>query len=157
MDLGADDYITKPFGTSELLARVRTALRHSQNLSLIHILSMPAAVPAGGETVMATRAGCEIGETPNSAGCDKYTLRCFLMLFSSNQMLFKPLYAFVFTDHDDDIIHRKNMSGIDVSHRLFAALNGYDAVSYTHLDVYKRQGISITPQAGRQALVEKGK
>ena len=31
MDLGADDYITKPFGTSELLARVRTALRHSQN------------------------------------------------------------------------------------------------------------------------------
>ena len=87
---------------------------------------MPAAVPAGGETVLATRAGCEIGETPNSAGCDKYTLRCFLMLFSSNQMLFKPLYAFVFTDHDDDIIHRKNMSGIDVSHRLFAALNGYD-------------------------------
>ena len=31
LDLGADDYITKPFGTSELLARVRTALRHSQN------------------------------------------------------------------------------------------------------------------------------
>ena len=30
LDLGADDYITKPFGTSELLARVRTALRHSQ-------------------------------------------------------------------------------------------------------------------------------
>lgn len=29
LDLGADDYITKPFGTSELLARVRTALRHS--------------------------------------------------------------------------------------------------------------------------------
>lgn len=87
---------------------------------------MPAAVLAGGETVMATRAGCEIRGTPNSAGGDKHTLRCFLMLFSSNQMLFKPLYAFVFTDHDDDIIHRKNMSGIDVSHRLFAALNGYD-------------------------------
>jgi two-component system KDP operon response regulator KdpE len=30
LDLGADDYITKPFGTSELLARIRTALRHSQ-------------------------------------------------------------------------------------------------------------------------------
>ncbi|MEG1180490.1 MAG: response regulator transcription factor, partial [Oscillospiraceae bacterium] len=29
LDLGADDYITKPFGTSELLARVRTALRHA--------------------------------------------------------------------------------------------------------------------------------
>ena len=28
LDLGADDYITKPFGMDELLARIRTALRH---------------------------------------------------------------------------------------------------------------------------------
>lgn len=28
LDLGADDYITKPFGTSELLARIRNAIRH---------------------------------------------------------------------------------------------------------------------------------
>lgn len=32
LDLGADDYITKPFGTSELLARIRTAVRHSQDM-----------------------------------------------------------------------------------------------------------------------------
>ena len=30
LDMGADDYLTKPFGTAELLARIRTALRHSQ-------------------------------------------------------------------------------------------------------------------------------
>ena len=29
LDLGADDYITKPFGTEELMARIRTSLRHS--------------------------------------------------------------------------------------------------------------------------------
>jgi two-component system KDP operon response regulator KdpE len=28
LDLGADDYVTKPFDTEELLARLRTALRH---------------------------------------------------------------------------------------------------------------------------------
>lgn len=28
LDAGADDYITKPFGNQELLARIRTALRH---------------------------------------------------------------------------------------------------------------------------------
>lgn len=32
LDSGCDDYITKPFGTSELLARIRTALRHHQRL-----------------------------------------------------------------------------------------------------------------------------
>ena len=30
MDLGANDYITKPFGTEELLARVRATLRNSR-------------------------------------------------------------------------------------------------------------------------------
>jgi two-component system KDP operon response regulator KdpE len=28
LDLGADDYVTKPFGTNELLARMRAAMRH---------------------------------------------------------------------------------------------------------------------------------
>src|SRR5512147_1013901 len=29
LDAGADDYLTKPFGAGELLARIRVALRHS--------------------------------------------------------------------------------------------------------------------------------
>ena len=32
LELGADDYITKPFGTFELLARIRTAIRHNNRM-----------------------------------------------------------------------------------------------------------------------------
>lgn len=33
LDKGADDYITKPFGSEELLARIRTAMRHSNQIN----------------------------------------------------------------------------------------------------------------------------
>ena len=37
LDKGADDYITKPFGTSELLARIRAAIRHSRGSGMQQI------------------------------------------------------------------------------------------------------------------------
>ena len=39
LDAGADDYITKPFGTDELMARIRTAMRHSNKIMGDHINS----------------------------------------------------------------------------------------------------------------------
>lgn len=42
LDLGADDYITKPFGTVELLARIRTSLRHGQHLLGGNMQTLPS-------------------------------------------------------------------------------------------------------------------
>jgi two-component system KDP operon response regulator KdpE len=39
LDSGADDYVTKPFGMGELLARIRTALRHAASSDDEPILS----------------------------------------------------------------------------------------------------------------------
>jgi len=45
LDLGANDYVTKPFGTGELLARVRVALRSRR-------LAADACVTTGGKFVL---------------------------------------------------------------------------------------------------------
>jgi len=68
LDLGADDYVTKPFDTDEVLARVRTALRHRLALS-----AETAAVRIGDIVIdlgarMILNSGMEVHLTPKEYG-----------------------------------------------------------------------------------------
>ena len=63
LDAGADDYITKPFGVGELLARVRVALRHATRSPSGTVLSFGKA-KVDLEKRHATRDGHEVHLTP---------------------------------------------------------------------------------------------
>jgi two-component system KDP operon response regulator KdpE len=63
LDAGADDYVTKPFGVGELLARVRVALRHAMRPSTGKALAF-ATVSVDFEKRRALRDGAEVHLTP---------------------------------------------------------------------------------------------
>ena len=63
LDAGADDYVTKPFGIGELLARVRVALRHAARSTAGEVLRFGAIQVDFGKR-LATRAGVELHLTP---------------------------------------------------------------------------------------------
>ncbi len=63
LDAGADDYITKPFGIGELLARVRVAMRHAARSPAGDVLTLSDA-KVDLKRRLATRAGKEVRLTP---------------------------------------------------------------------------------------------
>jgi two-component system KDP operon response regulator KdpE len=64
LDAGADDYITKPFGVGELLARLRVALRKSTRAAFGESLLKLGEASIDLEARKATRGGNEVHLTP---------------------------------------------------------------------------------------------
>jgi two-component system KDP operon response regulator KdpE len=63
LDAGADDYLTKPFGTEELMARMRAALRRAAQVGPVPVVEVGALkVDLGRRQV--TVAGSEVVLTP---------------------------------------------------------------------------------------------
>lgn len=64
LDLGADDYVTKPFDTEELLARLRAALRRRQPVSTPSEILTFGEVQFDEEARIVRRKGEEVHLTP---------------------------------------------------------------------------------------------
>ncbi|NYD43835.1 two-component system KDP operon response regulator KdpE [Nocardioides panaciterrulae] len=64
LDLGADDYVTKPFGTNELLARLRAAVRRSQEPAPTSPVVEVGDLLVDLARKRVTRAGADVRLTP---------------------------------------------------------------------------------------------
>jgi two-component system KDP operon response regulator KdpE len=88
LDVGADDYLTKPFGTSELMARIRVALRHASRAKE----ESNEPVLALGDLVIdldrrrVTSSGNEVHLTPN-----EYKLFAYLMKHAGKVLTHRQL------------------------------------------------------------------
>lgn len=98
LDLGADDYVEKPFGIGELLARLRAALRHADNRSreIAEIVSGDLRIDFAARQV--TVAGAEVQLTPK-----EYDLLSILARHAGKVLTHRQILAAVWGPaHQDD-------------------------------------------------------
>ena len=116
LNVGADDYVTKPFGTAELLARVRSALRSSR-------VSAAAMLPGGRFTARelvidydARRvmlAGAEIKLTQT-----EYNILALLSEHSGKVMTYAAIIKAIWGQPDDGAVKKLQVNMANIRRKL---------------------------------------
>lgn len=99
LDKGADDYLTKPFGIEELLARIRVALRHSEQ----SIGNKQSIIKAGNVTIDLARHIVIRGEEEIRVTATEFKLLSYLTGHAdrvlTHQAILTHVWGFSESDH----------------------------------------------------------
>jgi two-component system, OmpR family, KDP operon response regulator KdpE len=96
LDLGADDYVTKPFGMDELLARMRAALRHQ-----LQVQGERPVFHAGDLSVDLVRRVVKVGENEIKLSPKEYDLLRVLVQHAGKVLTHKFLLSELWDDTTD--------------------------------------------------------
>ncbi|CAL8981790.1 response regulator [Rhodoplanes serenus] len=96
LDLGADDYVTKPFGMEELLARLRTALRHQ-----LQVQGERPVFRLGDLSVDLVRRLVKIGDRDVKLSPKEYELLRLLVQHAGKVLTHKFLLGHLWDDYTD--------------------------------------------------------
>lgn len=96
LDAGADDYVTKPFGAEELVARVRTALRHR-----LAQQGAPPVFKSGRLTVDLVHRRVRLDETEVKLSPKEYDILAQLVMHAGKVLTHKHLLREVWGDSSE--------------------------------------------------------
>ena len=99
LDAGADDFVTKPFGSGELLARLRTALRRSQPQSVTAIFRA-GKIEMDLAARVVRKGGSEVKLTPT-----EYALLRLLVVHAGKVLTHRQLLAEVWGPNATEQTH----------------------------------------------------
>ncbi len=106
LDMGADDYLVKPFNTGELLARLRALIRRTSNQATNRIISGNLIIDMGSKTV--SENGDDIPMTAR-----EFAILELLALNRGKLVSRTKIYEHIFDENDDSL---SNIVDVHVSH-----------------------------------------
>lgn len=114
LDLGADDYITKPFGTGEMLARIRTALRRSNVHNTPDGIAMSGTFKTGGLTIDYAKHQVFVDDKNVQLTQSEYKIVSLLGRHAGRVITYDYILRELYGPHNngDNLILRVNMANI---------------------------------------------
>lgn len=91
LDLGADDYLTKPFGTIELLARIRTALRHTCTTANDDLLALSGIFRVGDLTIDYGKHRVFLGDRDTNLTPNEFRIVALLGKYAGRVITYKSM------------------------------------------------------------------
>jgi two-component system, OmpR family, response regulator len=111
LDLGADDYLVKPFNLTELLARVRSLIRRSANTPNPVLTLGPVAIDTAARTVA-------LDHVPVTLTAREYALIEFLAFRRGKVVSRTELYNHLFAEEDDSLSNLLDVHVCNVRRKL---------------------------------------
>ena len=117
LDLGANDYVTKPFGTAELVARVRVALRSRRSTDSL------TAIPGGkfqleDLVIDYDRRLVTISDTPIKLTQTEYNILAFLSEHTGKVMTYSAIIGSIWGRIDDGSIKKLQVNMANIRKKL---------------------------------------
>ena len=118
LDDGADDYLVKPFGTSELLARIRTAIRHTRTSLSNPEIAQSGRFTTGDLVIDYDRRQVSVGGSPVHLTQTEYNILALLSQHTGKVLTYATIIRSVWGSMDDGSVKKLQVNMANIRKKL---------------------------------------